>query len=246
MFERVDRIRDVSKCPLRGCFDDCESGDNCDQFKCNAFFNFTLYLAHSGIPAGKVKYHDISSNLNKCSDKAKTYINNIIADPVTFVDNGMSLYLFGNTGVGKTTIGIKILLNYLYHKCLSYIPDNECRGMLVPVDELIEYHRLHKNDPDFADNINVILDCDLVVFDNIFATDYSKYGHEIVDNVLRHRVHNNKSNIYTSNLTISDAYKECQMLASLCRERSLPVEIKGKDNRDCNFDDFERLFGGER
>lgn len=246
MFNCVDRLKDVSKCPLRGCFDCCDSGSSCDSLMCDAFFNFTLYLSHANIPDTKIHHHDISDNLNKCSSKARTIINNICSNPVDFVNGGFSLYLYGTTGVGKTTIGIKILLNYLYHKCLSVVPENECRGMLVPADELIEYHRLHKNDPDFTDNIQIVKDCDLVVFDNLFATDYSKYGHEIIDNVLRYRILHEKSNIYTSNLSMEDAYASNQMLASLCNERSKLIEIKGTDKRRNSLADFDKLFGGDQ
>lgn len=239
MFDKVDIITDSTKCPLRGYLSkcDCDCNDNCLEL-----FKFSLYAAHSNIPQNKIRYNSI--DLSECSDDAQNIINGILNDPVKLVNNGLSLYLYGNTGVGKTTIGIKILLNYFYHKCKDSIPDSECRGMLVPVDDLIAYHRYHKDDSNFADNIKIIKDCDLVVFDNIFATDYTKFGHEIVDNVIRYRVLHEKSTIYTSNIRLSDAEKGYQMLASLCAENSISVHIVGEDHRSSDVKIFKDLFCG--
>lgn len=241
VFDRDKIVTDASKCPLRGYLSkcDCECGDDCLEY-----FKFSLYAAHSNIPKNKIRYNTI--DLSKCSKDAQNIINGILNDPVTLVKNGLSLYLHGDTGVGKTTLGIKILLNYFYHKCMDSIPDNECRGIFIPVDELIEYHRYHKDDPDFTDNIQIVKDCDLVVFDNLFATGYTKYGHEIVDSVIRYRVLHEKSNIYTSNITLDDAYNDFQMIASLCGENAISIHIVGDDHRISDVDIFKTLFGGDQ
>lgn len=240
LFDFPDRIKDSDRCHMRCVCDRCDS--DCCNDGCMSFFTLELLLQHSNIPSSRQTR--LTVDYDGCSDKAKTYIRNIILDPQKFVFGGYSIYLHGKTGVGKSTLATKILLNYLFSMCDCSIPESNCRGMFVPVSDIVQYCRSNKDAVDFDENMDILKKCDLLVLDNIFDFDYTSYVQEILSSIIRYRVSNSLSIIYTSNLSPKELNNKLPLFSSLVCENGIPIEFKGDDHR-LNAEDFDKAFGGD-
>lgn len=154
----------------------------------------------------------------------------IKTDIVNFVNNGESLYIFSeNTGNGKTSWAIKLLLKYFD----SIWAGNgfRVRGYFQHVPTL--FNTLKDFSKSHEALKNTLATTDLVVWDDIASTKLSDYDAQQLLIIIDQRVSDGLSNIYTGNLTSQEALTKAvgQRLASRIWNMSTLVEFKGKDRR---------------
>ena len=159
----------------------------------------------------------------------KEYSNNI----VKFVENGNNLLIHSPTcGNGKTSWAIKMMQSYIdkiWFKC-----DLKCKVLFVNVPRfLLEIKRNIEEKSEYVAHIREnVLDCDLVVWDELGTKGLTSFEHENILSMINARLDSGKSNIYTSNLN----YKELQeslgdRLYSRIVNMSFDVELFGPDMR---------------
>lgn len=154
----------------------------------------------------------------------------IKTDIVNFVNNGESLYIFSeNTGNGKTSWAIKLLLKYFD----SIWAGNgfRVRGYFQHVPTL--FNTLKDFSKSHEALKNMLATTDLVVWDDIASTKLSDYDAQQLLIIIDQRVSDGLANIYTGNLTSQEALIKAvgQRLASRIWNMSTLVEFKGKDRR---------------
>lgn len=152
-------------------------------------------------------------------------------DIARYVDEGFNLYITSScTGNGKTTWAIKLLLKYFD----SIWAGNgfKTRGLFVHVPTLLNQLKNFQN-PLSETYKKDLLECDLVVWDDIASTDMSAYDHSQLLSYIDQRIFSEKANIFTGNLPEFDTLAKAigEKLASRIYRTSSVVEFKGKDRR---------------
>lgn len=150
-----------------------------------------------------------------------------------FVISGNNLYITSEyTGNGKTTWAIKLLLKYFNEIWAGngFI----CRGVFVHVPTFLSrLKEFNKHDELFEELKKNILECDLVIWDDIAGSGLSEYDHSQLLSYVDQRILMEKSNIYTGNIC---KFNELQIavgnrLASRIYNGSTVIKFKGKDRR---------------
>ena len=79
---------------------------------------------------------------------------------------------------------------------------------------------------------NNVLDCDLVIWDDIGTKMGTEFEIENLLNIIDARISNNKSNIYTSNMSPAQLNERVgERLYSRIVNTAYNIELKGKDKR---------------
>lgn len=149
-----------------------------------------------------------------------------------FVGRGDNLYLHSLiSGNGKTTIATRLIKDYLlkiWHKC-----DIECKALFIHVPRFLLAAKPNSHESDYADYIKEnALKADIVVFDEVATKELSSYEFENVLNIINTRIEENKSNVYTSNVSNEEFLdKMGSRLYSRIVNNSIDVEFKGSDKR---------------
>ena len=194
-------------------------------------------LENSGIP--KPKQTPVSLTPSKVDIDAFKKLQRIQKDIPNFVANGKNLYIhseiFGN---GKTSWGIKILLEYFEH--VWFGNRFRVRGMFINVGWFLNKLKetISRPDKDFEEFCSYIETCDLVVWDDISTSGMSDYDHSKLLSYIDNRVFNEKSNIFTGNLKDDDLWQAIGgRLHSRVWNGSIKVELRGKDMRGVDIYD---------
>ena len=156
---------------------------------------------------------------------------NIKDDIVAFVKEGCNLYITSNcTGNGKTTWAIKLMLKYFDEIWAGN--GLRVRGIFVHVPTLLNQLK-NFNQPLSEEYKQNLLECDLVVWDDIASTDMSAYDHSQLLSYVDQRIFNEKANIFTGNLSEFDTLAKAvgEKLASRIYRTGTVIEFKGKDRR---------------
>ena len=77
----------------------------------------------------------------------------------------------------------------------------KCRGVFINVTSFIIRNKraISTKDPELTEIIDNLMDCDLVIWDDIGTTGLSKYEYDLIMDILNNRIALKKSNIFTSN-----------------------------------------------
>lgn len=192
-----------------------------------------LYLAeHSGLPKAQWKTTGlIPEKVDESAFNELQYIRKRIVD---FVNKGDNLYICSNNvGNGKTTWSIKMLIDYFRDDRVWAGNGFIVRGLFVHVPTLL-YKLKDFNNPYSDEYMNDLLNCDIVIFDDIACQEkLSAYDENQLLIIIQHRLFNKKSCIFTSNVTnLRDLASALgSRLASRVYECSKVIEIKGKGRR---------------
>lgn len=186
--------------------------------------SYTYYLkSSSGIPI-------LETTPDKDVYKA---LEDIESDIENFVKNGNNLYLHSsNCGNGKTTWAIRLTqayLNKVWFKC-----ELKCKVLFINVPRfLLELKRDISEKSEYVSHIKEnVLDCDLVIWDEIGTKDLTTFEHENVLNLISTRLDSGKSNIYTSNLNTGELYNSIgDRLYSRIVNMSYDISLNGPDMR---------------
>jgi len=188
-----------------------------------------LYLVQSsGIP--KARWYpaslDAGSDYDNFVELAK-----IKKDIQTQVNNGFNLYITSEgTGNGKTSWALKLLLKYFDTVWAGN--GFRVRGLFIHVPTLLLQLK-DFNNPISQDYKDSILNCDLIVWDEIGYSGLSNYDYTNLLMFLENRILNGKANIFTSNCNTKKKLEDVvgSKLASRVWETSKIIEFKGKDRR---------------
>ena len=195
---------------------------------CIRYLEMKYLVDNSNIP--KSKQYPISLQAGVDYDAFCT-LAEFKDDIARYVDEGFNLYITSNcTGNGKTTWAIKLMMKYFD----SIWAGNgfRVRGMFVHVPTLLNQLKNFQKPLSETYKHN-LLNCDLVVWDDIASTDMSAYDHSQLLSYVDQRIFSEKANIFTGNMTDFDTLANAVgvRLASRIYRTGSVVEFKGKDRR---------------
>lgn len=218
-------------------FDDCWYKNVCTQ-KCSAecvrYTEMKYLVDNSGIPSSHQYPIALEvDNIDYDKFMALAAIKNNILE---FVQNGNNVYIASkNTGNGKTSWAIKLLLKYFD----SIWAGNglKIRGLFIHVPTLLLQLK-NFNNPLSEEYKNNLMQADLIVWDEVASTSISNYDYSNLLMFLENRLLNNKSNIFTTNCTDKNDLEEIigVKLASRVWNTSNIIILKGKDRRGISSD----------
>lgn len=211
----------------------CWYKEVCQYKKCSGCIRFTemnYLMQNSGIPPAKQRPIQLSptSENDKLMFKKLQAIKDNIVD---FVDNGSNLYIASkSTGNGKTSWSIKLV--HKYFDSIWAGNGLRVRALFVHVPSLIIQLKDFNNPvtKQFKKNLE---ECDLVVWDDIASTELSNYDYSQLLTYIDARILNERSNIYTGNLTTKNQIHNVlgERLASRIFNGSQVIILDGKDMR---------------
>lgn len=224
-------IRDIckkSKLPYAEC-------NNSDTF-CIKLFKLNELYTLSLLPKNRWVKEVLRLDESRVDEQAFDYLISIQNNIESFVNAGQHIYIYSSiTGNGKTSFAIRLLqtyLNTIWYKC-----DISCKGLFINVpkyllsikDNITQYN-------EYANHIkNNVLTADLVVWDDIGTKSATSFEHENLLSIIDDRVNNNKSNIFTSNISPQELQNLTgDRLYSRIINLSNCVEFKGVDKRSLN------------
>ena len=142
----------------------------------------------------------------------------------TFRGNSGSILMFGKTGLGKTHLSLAIA-NEVLKKGYSVIYDST-----INILRKIEKEHFGKNS--FADTLSLILDCDLLILDDLGTEYETPFYSSTIYNIINTRLNSDKPTIVSTNLDyagIEKRYDE-RVVSRLCAVYTC-LEFKGEDVR---------------
>lgn len=193
-------------------------------------------MDNSGIPKSRQYPHELVADVDLEPYCALADIKDNITE---FVRDGQGLFICSrNTGNGKTSWAIKLLLRYFNDIWAGN--GFRVRGMFVNVPTLLLQLKNFEN-PLREEYKHHLMECDLVVWDEIASSSISNYDYGNLLMYLDYRISAEKANIFTSN-AVSSAELEKNVgnkLASRIWNTSIIVEFKGKDRRHGSITNFK-------
>ena len=202
------------------------SYDSC--INCIRYAELKFLMEHSGIPKVRQKPVSLDPGVDYYAFCDLADIKDTIVDYVN--RENTHLYICSEeTGNGKTSWAIKLLLKYFDEIWAGN--GFRVRGYFQHVPALLNTLK------DFSNPHNVLKktleNADLVVWDDIAGAKLSDYDIQQLLILLDNRIIEDKTNIYTGNLTSYEALKKVlgSRLASRIWNCSTIVKFKGKDRR---------------
>lgn len=218
-------------------FENCWYKDVCIAIcsqTCPRFLEMSYLMGSSGIPENR-QIPAVLEPGNDSDYELFMQLNDIKSDMQDFVKHGNSMYICSeNTGNGKTSWALKLML--------KYFDDVWCgngfrtRGLFIHIPTFLT--KLKNFSEPFPESYkHDIMECDLVVWDDIASTNMSSFDLTNLSTYIDTRVMRMKSNIYTGNITdFSQLEKQIgKRLASRIYTASDYVfEFTGSDRRSRN------------
>ena len=222
-----DRCTNVDKCWYREVCDKYGT-DDCE-YTCKKFTQTDYLMQLSNLP--KSKQCPMKLSMDFLEPSVAETLSVIIADCEYFVKKGFNLYLFGETGCGKTSWAVKIMLGYF-----SYIAeknDFSCRGLYVSVPSFLRDSKMYmvNKSADFSEMLETIKTCDIVIWDDVGQTDPTSFESQWLYSYINERIFANKCNIFTSNLSPEQLEEKDNRLYSRACTGSDCLNITGLDLR---------------
>lgn len=200
---------------------------DCDS--CIRYLEMRYLLDNSGIPQQRQQ----PTVLTVSEEDYEAYCNlaDIKDHIINFVENGCNLLICSEiTGNGKTSWAIKLLLKYFNDIWAGN--GFRVRGMFVHVPTLLLKLK-NFNEPLSEEYKQNLMECDLVIWDDIASIDISKYDYSQMLSYIDYRLIDSKSNIFTSNRCTLEDFEEAlgSKLASRIWNTSEVIRFYGKDRR---------------
>lgn len=151
-----------------------------------------------------------------------------------FVADGKNLYITSeSTGNGKTTWAIKLMLKYFD---IMWAGNGfKERGLFIHVPTfLLKCKDFSNKDSDFERIKELLPEVDLVIWDDIASTELSAYDYSQLLMYLDVRISNNKSNIFTGNITSRDNLQKAlasKLTSRIWSNNTEIITFKGGDRR---------------
>ena len=221
---------DSSKCWLK---------ETCNQKHCNdangclILFKLDYLYKEAGIPLNTRK------NLSLRVDSDGTDLNEFkqlksIQDNIEqFVKNGDQLLIHSKQcGNGKTSWALRLVQTYFNKIWLK--TELKCKALFINVPYfLLALKDNISNKSEYIQHIKEnVLDCDLVVWDDIGTKNSTVFESENLLSMIDGRVLNNKANIFTSNLSDAELHEALgDRLASRVCNLGANIILNGGDKR---------------
>ena len=222
------------------------SGIYCKTPTCMRFIKLNkLYdFAHISLKQRKSAKLGIYNGINSCDTESYTHLSEIARNIVDFGQGpieangkrsgiGQNLYIYStNVGNGKTEWALKLLHAY-FNQIWPY-SELKCKALFINVPQFLL--ALKDNISHESEEVQYIkdniLDCDLVIFDELGAKVATQFELDHLLTYINARLNNGKTCIYTSNIRPEhlDEYLG-NRLASRVRGLSDRVEFNGVDMR---------------
>lgn len=219
---------------------DCKQSSNCwyeavcnnynpeCQESCIRYAEMLFLMENSGIPKSRW--------WPEVLDAGKDYesfvrLSEIKDDIVNFVEDGKNLYITSQyTGNGKTSWAIKLMMKYFNEIWAGN--GFRIRGMFIHIPTLLLQLK-NFQDPLSEKYKKSILECDLVIWDEMAYSGLSNYDYSNLLMFLENRMLSGKANIFTSNCNNKIALDEIvgSKLSSRIWQTSEIIQFKGKDRR---------------
>lgn len=219
----------TENCWLKG---NC-NGVDCDKEFCLKKFKLDILYKNSLLPETYKKDIKLRLDADLTDEDAFIRLKKIQTDIVNFVKSGYNIHIHSPyCGNGKTSWAVKLLKEYLFK--VWYVSNLDCNGMFIHVPQFLQM--LKDNISEKSEYIKYvkdnIYDADLVVFDEVATGAFTKYESENILSIINDRLANNKSNIYTSNLSNDDLRSMLgERLYSRIVQSSIDIVFNGKDKR---------------
>lgn len=202
-------------------------GPEC-QKSCIRYAEMSFLVENSGIPESRW----FPTVLDPGPDYKKFIeLADIKDNIVEFVTSGQNLYITSeHTGNGKTSWAIKLLLKYFDQ---IWAGNGFCvRGMFIHIPALLLQLK-NFSDPLSEEYKRNILECDLIVWDELAYSGLSSYDYSNLLMFLENRILSGKANIFTSNRDTKEKLDEVvgSKLSSRIWQTSKIIQFKGKDRR---------------
>lgn len=209
----------------------CWYKDVCELTTCSFCirYNEMRYLVdNSGIPFNRQYPEELLAGVDRDEFELLADIKD---DIINFVNNGESLYICSeNTGNGKTTWSIKLLLKYFNEIWAGN--GFRVRGLFIHTPTLLNQLKNFENplNEDYKKNI---IEADLVIWDDIGSNYLSNYDNSQLISYIDQRVFSGKANIYTGNLVKDSQIKQAlgdRLYSRICKGSTIVV-FSGRDRR---------------
>ena len=207
--------------------------NTCDSYFCIKLYKLTELYDKALIPQSKRKPFKLRIDADE-TDKDKFMLLKTIENEIQdFVDDGANLYIYSNNcGNGKTSWAIRLVQSYLNRIWIT--SELTCRALYVCVPQFLL--ALKDNITERNDYVNYILkhvnSADLVIWDDVATKSFTEFERERLFALINDRLIQNKSNIFTSNLSPTDLDTLVgARLYSRIVNSSMCIELRGKDKR---------------
>ena len=199
---------------------------------CIRYLEMEYLVDNSGIPI--INRYPVSLIPDDVDYDAFCKLAGIKDNILEFVNTGKNLFISSsNTGNGKTSWSIKLLLKYFDQVWAGN--GFRLRGLFIHTPTLLTELK-NFNDPLSTSYKDNILSADLVVWDDIASTEMTNYDLTQLLIYVDNRIMNGKSNIYTGNVDSNINLQRLMgvRLASRIWNTSELVVFRGKDRRVSN------------
>ena len=207
---------------------------------CIRYMEFDYLLKTSNLPLKLQK--PVKLYPENCDLKSFNFLNDLKADILDCVEEGIQLYIYSSTcGNGKTSWAVKLLLKYFDEvwNGNGFVT----RGIFIHVPTFLNESKNFQNNANFLELKSLCEKVDLVVWDDIAANKLSSYEQNLLISLIDSRQNNQLANIFTSNITLDNLDNNVgQRLASRLVS-GYKVVLRGHDMRRSEFNgnstDFE-------
>lgn len=222
----------------------CPARHNCKQHNilcgsgCPLWVELRYQTELSGIPRRHRKFtvESLPEDTIRLAS-LKTYNESIIAR----VKAGQGLYLYGNTGSGKTTALCALAMSYIVESSKHSLRTGQRSKQLVlylNVPELLSGLKRGFDDPDEADvwarKLAMARKVPLLVLDDIGSEKPSEWVRERLTEIIGSRYDNEQATFISSNLTLPELKEHIDPIGRITSRISgmtIPIEYKGRDRR---------------
>lgn len=196
---------------------------------CLRFIEMKNLMDSSDIPP--TKQMPVRLSPEDCDFQAFVELNDIKTDIVDFVSSGQNLYLWSeHTGNGKTSWALKLMLKFFDEIWAGN--GFRVRGKFAHVPTLLLKLKDFSN-PLSDEYKHDILNCDLLILDDIASAGISQYDLSQLLSYIDHRTLYSKSTIYTGNISprnLSSALGD-RLASRIAGSSTIKIELKGADRR---------------
>lgn len=152
------------------------------------FSHFDLDYYRDCVVDGRDCYEKMAGNLDFCIKYADS-----------FSANSKSLLMIGRTGVGKTHLSMSIAKELIKNGF------NVIYGSAVNLLETIEKEHFGREDGE--DTLAALLDCDLLIIDDLGSEFHSSFYESALYNIINSRINMGMPTVISSNLSLEELYK---------------------------------------
>lgn len=228
--EVYERRDDVSKCWYR---DSCNIYGTPDcYYTCKRFTQADYLFQLSNLPESC--WRSFSLDTKELLPQVEDTLLKIYNDIEFFVKSGYDLYMYGESGCGKTSWAIKLL--HAYFMEIAQKNDFTVRGIYINVSSFFIDAKLYMKykSENYLELLRTLKKCDIVIWDDIGQTDPTTYESQLLYSFINERILAKKCNIFTSNLSPEQLEKVDKRLESRICKGATCLEITGTDKRKNN------------